>query len=269
MKFKFDTPINYNFFQEVYIPLWLKYGFSWSLFPELTIGINKKLDDKARNSDKEHYDPYNKYIFVRIMPMPFLTVEQYKAVYPSSLFHEIMHHIHFEYFGKDNSETWHEAFKLMNKKLTKDMFEWKDTGRYIYKPAYEDIANYFEAIIEGRNHNNAFINWVKKIINLNSIKLSFDEYIMGKDIEGKDRAYLPIRKVGEKLGFKVTWLSNVRKVIVQNENKTIELTDKDFIITKDENNLDRAFIPIRKVSEALDCEVNWIPDTRDIFIIKR
>lgn len=93
-----------------------------------------------------------------------------------------------------------------------------------------------------------------------------------------DRTMVPMRKIFEALGSDVSWDNQSRKVTAIKENTKIELSigsNAAFIngkaITLDapaiiENN--RTLVPLRFVSEALDCDVKWDADIRRVSIIK-
>lgn len=93
-----------------------------------------------------------------------------------------------------------------------------------------------------------------------------------------DRTMVPMRKIFEALGSDVSWDNQSRKVTAIKGNIKIELSigsnaafingeaimlDVPAII---ENN--RTLVPLRFVSEALDCEVKWDADIRRVSIIK-
>ena len=91
-----------------------------------------------------------------------------------------------------------------------------------------------------------------------------------------DRTMVPMRKIFEALGSDVSWDNQSRKVTAIKGNTKIELSigsNAAFIngeaVTLDasaiiENN--RTLVPLRFVSEALDCEVKWDADIRRVSI---
>lgn len=97
------------------------------------------------------------------------------------------------------------------------------------------------------------------------------------------RTLVPARAVFEKMGAKVEWIEEDNLVVVEKDDYTVELTISSDVmykttfnddITVDELTLDvpakivsdRTFIPLRAVSEALDCAVLWKDNERAVYI---
>ena len=81
------------------------------------------------------------------------------------------------------------------------------------------------------------------------------------------RTLAPLRVISEKLGFKVDWDGNEKKVTVSDSDKLLELfIDKNYIInngTREEMDVapiihfDTTMVPLRKIAELLGCDVEW------------
>ena len=83
------------------------------------------------------------------------------------------------------------------------------------------------------------------------------------------RTYLPIRFVSENLGASVAWDAKTSTATIRSEEATVVVSDKSDIIeidgerfkmdVKPEISNGRMMAPIRHLSEALNCEVEWTP----------
>lgn len=217
MDIRFRTDAEYDEYKKTYYPLMIKQGFPWQLFPELSVSVELKYEGwvDGTNTNREHYRPGEKpKIYTVIMTEEeWLAVggtkESFQRVRDakiSSLVHEIMHHIHTKYFGEDNSLTWKKAAALTG--IVLDFTE-KMSGDYWFKPAYENIANYFEDVIEERKTNEPFLQFLRELIGIEFVKVTESEY---KIIN--DRTYLPVRMIGEKLNCQVDWLDETREVYI-------------------------------------------------------
>ena len=81
------------------------------------------------------------------------------------------------------------------------------------------------------------------------------------------RTFVPIRFITEALGASVEWIQNDKKVIIRSEEALLEMKigSKKYYIDGIEYNNDiapeiinnRTMIPIRTISESLNCEVTW------------
>lgn len=95
-------------------------------------------------------------------------------------------------------------------------------------------------------------------------------------INNQERTVVPVRFIAEALGAKVDWNGETRTVIIDQDNKHIELTigameatvDSEVVKfdTKAEIYFDRTFVPLRFVSEALGATVGWNGETRTVTI---
>lgn len=220
MKILFEKDADYDHYKKYYYPLLIKHGFTWKLFPELTIYLDMKYPEwvGSINSNREHIRPDIPAIFVRMIDFDEWTAagapaSEYQRVmntHPSSLPHEIGHYFHIKYFGEDNSLLWQKACVLMKKEPS---FDYQYDGNYAWKQSYEDFANYFEDCIEGRNEDEEFLSFVRDLA-CKSVKITPQEYLIQKDEEGNDRAWLPVRKVAEKLDRVVEYSEDTKDVWV-------------------------------------------------------
>ena len=121
----------------------------------------------------------------------------------------------------------------------------------------------------------------------NGISVLIDNNPLTFDVEPKitsGRAFVPMRKIFEELGCDVEWVAEeqiilatkdsnvimlkignnklIIKDVLSNENKVIELDVVPFV----EN--DRTLVPIRYVSEALLCKVDWDDQSRTVIITR-
>lgn len=87
-----------------------------------------------------------------------------------------------------------------------------------------------------------------------------------------DRVMLPMRSIFEAMEANVTWDETSKTITAKRENDTIEMTvGKTVFYVNSEEKIcdtapvivdDRTLIPIRAVSEALDCDVKWYDYSR-------
>lgn len=96
----------------------------------------------------------------------------------------------------------------------------------------------------------------------------------------EDRTIVPLRAAAGALGAEVEWLPATRQVIVQKGDISLELTvGSSKALWRDpagEHNIildvpaeiigDRVFVPLRFISEALGCKVEWDGETRTVNI---
>ena len=91
-----------------------------------------------------------------------------------------------------------------------------------------------------------------------------------------DRTLAPIRIVSEKLGFEVDWEAESRKITISKDDVNIVMHIGSNTITKNGNSTEidvapailneTTIIPVRAVSELLDCKVDWHPEARMVFV---
>lgn len=95
------------------------------------------------------------------------------------------------------------------------------------------------------------------------------------------RTMVPMRAIFEALGCKVDWdeASLTAKGTTADGKKTVELTIGSSIMKVNGANIvldaapyqskDRTLVPVRAISESLDCEVHWYEDTKTVDIFKK
>ena len=105
-----------------------------------------------------------------------------------------------------------------------------------------------------------------------------------------DRTLVPIRAIGEKLGYNVWWNGEKRTAALSNDTVTLAVTIDSMEMvreTQDKNILgnvinevipidvaasiinDRTYLPLRAVGEALGCDVAWDGTTRTVIITSK
>ncbi|MTI85622.1 MAG: copper amine oxidase N-terminal domain-containing protein [Firmicutes bacterium] len=92
----------------------------------------------------------------------------------------------------------------------------------------------------------------------------------------KNRTYVPVRFVTEKLGAKVDWDEATQTAIVKKENKVVKATvnDNNPTVNGDTVSLDapvilmngRSLVPLRFMSEVMGSEIKWDGTTRTVYI---
>lgn len=99
-------------------------------------------------------------------------------------------------------------------------------------------------------------------------------------INSDGRTMVPVRFVSEALGAEVTWVDELEQVIIFKDGVTIRLNIGDNIVYSDafahqptiemdtvpQIIEDRTFVPLRFVSEALNCKVDWVNETWTVLI---
>ncbi|SHK08270.1 stalk domain-containing protein [Tepidibacter formicigenes] len=112
-----------------------------------------------------------------------------------------------------------------------------------------------------------------------SMKIN-DNYVKSdkKNILIDDRVFVLARFVVEALNGKITWIDKTREIVIDYEGKNMKLTIGSDIayINGKEYKLDlkpfiregRTYIPLRFVSENLNCDVKWVQDTFTVDIRK-
>lgn len=113
---------------------------------------------------------------------------------------------------------------------------------------------------------------------INGVKTDFD--VPPQIIE--DRTLVPMRKIFETLGAKVTWIGELNTIIAAKGENVIAMTvgiktySATNVMTGETKNIDldvpptiiedRTLVPIRAVSEALDKNVEWNGETKTVII---
>lgn len=95
-------------------------------------------------------------------------------------------------------------------------------------------------------------------------------------IDSRDRTLVPIRFVSEEMGADVSWEADTRTAVIVKEGNTVRYTIgqpiaylNDEMMVFDSFGIikeDRTFVPLRFISELLDCNVDWQQETRTVVI---
>ncbi len=109
-------------------------------------------------------------------------------------------------------------------------------------------------------------------IYLNGQELAFDQ----KPVYYNDRLLVPVRAISEALGAKLLWDAKTGTVTVFKDSKIIIMTvgDQQVSVNGKPKTLDiapfnsggRVLVPLRFVSENLDCQVTWDGNTKTVNI---
>lgn len=109
-------------------------------------------------------------------------------------------------------------------------------------------------------------------VTVNGEYVAFDQ----PPIIENDRTLVPFRAIFEKLGAKVEWDNNTRTVTAVKDGTTITLKigEKAININGENKELDaasqivndRTLVPVRAISEALGCKVEWDGETKTVII---
>jgi hypothetical protein len=139
-------------------------------------------------------------------------------------------------------------------------------GTYYYK-AY---AKNTKGAAEGGEHSFTIVDYAIKVI-LNSELMNFDMPAFIED----DRTMVPFRAIFEGLGASVQWDDKTRTVTATRESLEIRLViDGSAYINGEMAPLDvpakiinnRTVVPLRFVSEALECNVTWDEINKTVVI---
>ena len=94
-----------------------------------------------------------------------------------------------------------------------------------------------------------------------------------------DRVLVPMRMIFERLGAKVSWDDYTETVTATKDNDVISLSINSNKLIKNGNTIiidtparlenDRTLVPVRAISEALNCNVQWNEATNTVIIISR
>jgi hypothetical protein len=113
-------------------------------------------------------------------------------------------------------------------------------------------------------------------VEINGVSVNFDQ----QPVIENGRTLVPMRAIFEALGADVEWNEDTQSVIAENTDGkkiTLVIGSNDMLVNnKDIVKLDvpakimgsRTMVPLRAISEALDCQVNWIADSRLVAITK-
>lgn len=110
----------------------------------------------------------------------------------------------------------------------------------------------------------------KIVLKINDPNIIVDDKIVISDMNPvvlDDRTMIPIRIISEALGASIEWVSDSLSVIIRSEEAEIKLKIGDANYSIDGVNYkmdtepvvlnDRTLVPIRFISEALNCDVEW------------
>lgn len=91
-----------------------------------------------------------------------------------------------------------------------------------------------------------------------------------------NRVMVPVRAIFEALGATVEWNNETNTAIAKKEAQTLYITADSDTLTRNNSMYaldvpakvvnDRLFVPVRAVSEALDCKVDWNDETKTVTI---
>lgn len=114
------------------------------------------------------------------------------------------------------------------------------------------------------------------------IKVMLDGEYISFDVQPRlidDRTMVPMRGIFEELGATVNWDAATQTVVVQTEETIVSCTigKKELIINGVKKAIDaapcivlgRTLVPIRFISEAMNCTVSWNYQTRTVLIFKK
>jgi hypothetical protein len=109
---------------------------------------------------------------------------------------------------------------------------------------------------------------------------SLVEFKDRKPVVINERTLVPVRGIFEKMGMKVDWIDEEKKVVIQGNGYKIQLVIGDNKIQIEKNGASevkmmevsadtidgRTMVPLRAISEAADAYVEWVPDTTSVEI---
>ena len=240
MKFNYDTLKAFQVFSKYYFPLWQRAGFTWDMFPDLDIyiNINPSGGQGFTNANREHYSPDEPYVYTTMQTREeienlgkdygiYIDFDVIIKGLPSSIFHEIGHHIHYKFGTMKDSPFWEKAQELSGGRIGRD-FKEQTKGGYWKIQAHEDFANYFDSIIKGKVQNEVFMDWIAELMGVERMKvieltIGSDEVLVNGvktkiDVEPiihKDRTMVPIRFIAEELGYEVKYDKKTQKVTIR------------------------------------------------------
>jgi len=209
-------------FEKRYLPLFRREGFYPGIYPNLSFYVDIPYEGKPTTgwlANREHFIDERDIIYTNVIneeetKVIGLSEEQLNLVKPSKCSHELGHFIHVEYGTIEDSDFWIKAQQLSKGKIRRQ-FNLIDQGNYRYIPAYEDFANYFEDILEGRIKNDAFMNWIRSLMDVYFI--TYDINDEGFKLEN-GKSYLWTRKIIEDLVGKrfkgIWWDKEYKKVYI-------------------------------------------------------
>ncbi len=157
------------------------------------------------------------------------------------------------------------------------------SGLVLPANASEDNMDYYNAVasLASENQGNNFIGSISLTVGEPTMIIDGreEEIDFGRDtapIIKNDRTLLPVRAVVEALGGDISYDSSDRSVTIDTDETTIEMTidDTEMYVNGKRQTTDvapiiendRTFLPIRAVTENLNCDVEWDQDTETVSI---
>lgn len=131
---------------------------------------------------------------------------------------------------------------------------------------YTDKFSYY-TVMRVKNLINVVMFLGSRVATFNGVSKTMDV----EPILFNNRSMVPLRYIGEALGASFTWNEKTRMVTFTKDGKQLSL-----IIDKLQPGLDtpaiirnsRTLVPIRYIAESFGAQVNWIPSTQKIEVIK-
>lgn len=90
---------------------------------------------------------------------------------------------------------------------------------------------------------------------------------------------VPLRFISEIIGAKIEWLPNTKEIIITQDTKTIQMTvnlskatinGKEFDLPcAPQIKEERAFVPLKFITQNLGFVTDWIPESKTIILYKR
>ena len=164
--------------------------------------------------------------------------------------------------GTEVSEAeFHNRFNSLSRHGGRIDIRWTDfSGKYL-----EDINAYLNSMKFKTTGENITVS-------LNGSNINFDQ----PPIIYNDRTLVPLRAIFEALGATVSW-DNVTRTITAVKNETkIQITIDTFFMYKNGQLItldapatirnDRTLVPVRAISEAFGCDVEWNGYSRQVII---
>lgn len=147
--------------------------------------------------------------------------------------------------------------------------------------AVTDEAVYYAQLVPNdKNGQYAYIN--KYDLNSNvssSISVVLNDTVLSFDqppIIHNDRTLVPLRAIFEALGAAVDWDGNTKTVTAKKDDITITLTIGNYYFYKNGQKIDidvpgmivndRTLVPVRAISEAFNCDVEWDGTLKKVYI---
>lgn len=123
---------------------------------------------------------------------------------------------------------------------------------------------------------NPIINTTDEIwVLIDNERVLFDQ----QPIIKQDRTLVPMRAIFEKLGAKVDWDDSTKTAIAEKNGIVIKIQIDNNIMKKGKEDIvldvpaqllnSRTLVPIRAISEAFGCKVDWLGEARTVAIVTR